>query len=137
MTQHGIYANRTDIDSDDDDDDEDSTQAAAITEEQRCNLRHEGIAVPRHANPFATEEETDGFLNMVAHAIQIDAELEGFGAELAVRSDYPTVERITLGQGGRREIEIPLTMTLWLPRIRSWCQAASLLHMYREYHASN
>ncbi|KAF7793294.1 hypothetical protein EIP86_004406 [Pleurotus ostreatoroseus] len=99
-----------------------------VEECERTNLRHDGIPVPRHTNPFQTPEELEDYLALLQRVKSVDADSEGFGVELIDAPDYPVSEHIIFGRGGRKELEIPLPFE-YLLLVVFFCTVSATFHI--------
>ena len=85
--------------------------AERIAQDQRSHIRHEGIDVPLHGNPFVDNSAgEDNFWRVLAEVVQENIIPEGVGLHQDEWEDetYPLYEVLRIGNKGMREIKISL-----------------------------
>ncbi|KZT08990.1 uncharacterized protein LAESUDRAFT_648087, partial [Laetiporus sulphureus 93-53] len=95
---------------------------------QQDNVRHDPVAVPTHASPFADEATETLFFNALA-AVREDGLLPaGYGVRVGEDVDaYENEEAIRLGCRGTKELIITLPKYIWQPRAELWAQGLHLI----------
>ena len=105
--------------------------AEKIARDQMGHIRHEGIAVPVHGNPFHDDSHEQQFWHVLAEVIQKDVTPEGVGLLPKEWEDvtYPTFEVLRVGHKGSKEIEVSLADPIWLQRAKLWGRALTILNV--------
>ncbi|KAF7351930.1 Integrase catalytic domain-containing protein [Mycena venus] len=98
----------------------------AIAEDQRHNVRHEPIDVPKHESPFKSEEAAEIFSAALADvkAAEIIPQHLGVSPAEWEEGGYPETEMV---KAGRKDVEITLPFPVWWPRAVAWAQGLELL----------
>lgn len=98
-----------------------------IEEGQASNFHVEEIPVPKHYNPFDTEEDEIIFTTALQHVWELDIIPTGYGLLPTEWEDesYPTYEMIKLRQG--KELRIALPDFIWRHRAELWGQALDIV----------
>ena len=103
-------------------------------EETAPNIRHDPIPVPRHANPL-TDEEIIAFNMALQHYQSNELNLQGYGlhedegGEEAFPSiEFPSIELISAGRCGTKQLRISLPIHIWQPRAELWGQSLYILN---------
>jgi hypothetical protein len=112
--------------------DEDIVQR--INSDQRRHVRHEGVHVPQHGNPFSDSEEEDKFFQVLAGVVEQGIEPEGYGlyADEWEDGSYPIWESIKLGKRAGKEIHVSLQEPLWKCRAVLWVQGINVLAHFHD-----
>jgi hypothetical protein len=96
------------------------------------NLHHEPVSVPKHNNPFQTQQYSDAFMELLEMFVQGEGEVpEGYGAQADEWGvdGYPSVETITSGRRGIKKLRVSTPVHIWLPRAELWAKALHALHL--------
>jgi hypothetical protein len=99
-----------------------------ISHDQQRHIRHKGVKVPRHCNPFTDGEEEGQFFQVLAEVIGLEIEPKGYGLhpEEWEGANYPIWEFIKVGKQ-RKEMKLSLEDPLWRCRAILWVQGLNVL----------
>ena len=99
--------------------------AQEIKEDQRANMRHEGVKCPRFHNPLESNTLQAIFHGSLKEVISSEIEPVNYGIreEEWGEEGYPSFEIITAGRRRKGEMRISLPDHIWRPRALLWCQA--------------
>lgn len=105
--------------------------AEKIAHDQMSHIRHEGIAVPVHGNPFDDDSHEQRFWRVLSEVMEKGITPEGVGLLPNEWEDatYPTFEVLRVGHKGTKEIEVSLADPIWLERAKLWGQALTVLNI--------
>jgi hypothetical protein len=105
-----------------------------INREQQHHIRHEGIGVPRHHNPFTDKKEETQFFEVFAKVVEEDIEPVGYGlhSDEWENGEYPLLEFIKVGKRAAKQIQVSLEDPLWKSRAVLWVQGLNVLSYFRE-----
>lgn len=100
-----------------------------IVAANEANFHHEPVAVPKHTNPFPTDEFAAAFDAALA-AVRVEGTLpSGYGLLAEEWEDmYPSYEIIRSGHRGGKVLRVSLPEFQWMPRAEVWGQALDILN---------
>lgn len=100
-----------------------------LASQQKNHIRHPPIKVPRHNNPFSSQEQEEMFWQAVQDATDEGYVPQGYGVcpDEWEESIYPEIEVIRSGNRKRGELEIMLPNSVWLPRATQWACALHVM----------
>ena len=117
------------IDEEDGDVEAQPELAERIAQDQQSQIRHEGVAVPQHGNPFTKASAEDQFWRVLREVVQDNVVPGGVGLYLEEWEGgvYPSYEVVRVGNRGTREIQVSLSDPIWQQRAKLWGQALTVL----------
>jgi len=132
--EHGTYENADNLHPDtmklyapNSDSDQDAEAIEdLIANDQRNNVRHEPIEVPKHQLPFHNPEAVQIFLDALKEAAIEGIVPDDFGLREDEWEDglYPEIEHLKVG---KRVVEIMLPFEVWYPRAVVWARGLELM----------
>jgi hypothetical protein len=105
-----------------------------INSDQWRHVRHEGIDVPHHYNPFGGEGKDLQFFEVLAKVVEQEVHPNGYGLHPNEweEESYPVLEWVRAGKRGNKEIQVSLENTIWMRRAVLWVQGLAVLSQFQE-----